>query len=245
LGAAAFGLGLPVAIIGAISHTLMRRRYLAAALVILCSPFMPAFAMGVVNYWQGNARLQSGPRSRFCNPDPELRCPRRSDTSCFLTGFEYMREPTYDVGVRMMTKMFGPMRGTYTGPYPTEMEAQAALQSAEVVATKQVMEDCLTIGGCEYALDHELGSTLLSQECTSWGWGSAGPHQHLTATVWQDECLLLRIPLVYRLALQSGPPVPSSALIVLICRENGRPFAYYLEGDRYTPVYPPIYWWHK
>lgn len=95
---------------------------------VALNPFVvvPAisFLCGVFFYICGTARIQGYgyPGPHFGNLDRELRC-YRSTSGCTVSGFEPFTQSPYNLALRILIKTFGPMRGAYTGPYPTSEEA--------------------------------------------------------------------------------------------------------------------------
>ncbi len=49
-----------------------------------------------------------------------------------VDGSEAFRERPNNSAIRIMASLFGPMRGTYHGPYPTREEALASLEGSDV-----------------------------------------------------------------------------------------------------------------
>lgn len=141
-----------------------------------------------------------------------------------------------------MIRLFGPMPGTYTGPYPTESEARAALSNAEALDVAALAQDRAALASGTIRLDAAVGEGLLMT--TRWWFILDSPDElagleevcgPVTATTCQG-CLVLRIPTEF--------PEPdaslASAVIVLIDPAVGRPFGYYGEGPRSS--FPPVGW---
>jgi hypothetical protein len=145
-----------------------------------------------------------------------------------------------------MIAVFGPMSGSYLGPYPTRMQALAALRQAEEINFGALVADRFVLGGNACTLDAGVGAGILPRSSL---WGAAvgearyalelrtklGP---ITGATYNGQCVILRIPTSSQSrSTGSGP----SAMIALIDRDSGRPFAYYGEGDYHHP-FPPMAW---
>ncbi len=205
------------------------RRYAAAFLLLLGTPLSVPFLMGIYDYGSGTALLRGCglPGTTFHNLDHMMRCGRVS-YGCFVSGNEWISLLPYNGAVYLLTKCLGPMPGAYTGPYPTEREAKDALADATRIAPHDLEKDRITIAGIAIDLDAGVGLELL-QRIRRFDGSSYESGCEIKATIWQEECVLLRIP--NRPAWTSSD-TPSAA-IVLISRKAGRPFAYYPEGDYY------------
>jgi hypothetical protein len=153
-----------------------------------------------------------------------------------------MYQGPYNGAVLTLTKVLGPMPGTYTGPYPAEDEAAAAVARGSVILAEELVEDRITVDGHVCRLDTGVGKALLLTPRFRYlfppqpAWRK-GQNEPIRAAVWQGECLILRMPAEPDL-LATEP----SAMIVLLDLGNGRPFAYYAEGDP-PYVYPPVRYW--
>jgi hypothetical protein len=90
-----------------------------------------SFAEGVAGYLNGTATLRGAgyPGPEYHNLDPEYRVYRRT-SGCLVTGTEILTHIPNNVAIALLTKVFGPMRGTFDGPYPSRAEAKTALQGA-------------------------------------------------------------------------------------------------------------------
>lgn len=227
---------VPILAIGGLVLFLSRRQFAAAMILVLASPLSVPFIWGVVGYASGNARLRySGlPSTTFHNLDPKLRC-GRSTYGCVVSGNEWISQAPYNCAVRMLTACFGWMPGTYEGPYPTEGEARSAVANGHVVTIDDLKQDRLVVGGVPIDLDDGVGPELLE----SLQYDVDFVHEKLpamTAVIWQEDCIVLRIPV--RSGFDERGP---TAVIVLIGRSAGRPFAYYGEGS-YSHHFPPVTW---
>ena len=217
------------------------RRWGLVALCALLSPMTLSFAAGVAGYCTGTATINGMglPGTGYHNLDPELRC-GRSTGGCLVNGGEILTDPPHNLAVVALTRLFGPQPGAYTGPYPTESEAKAALASAPPVSIDLLLKDQVDVAQPPVKLDAGVGAGLLKPSQIGM------LHEQLPSpyarefldelgadrgALFQNTCLLLRLP---------GPDA-ASAMIVLLDTATGRPFAYYGEGEFYQR-FPPVAW---
>jgi hypothetical protein len=142
---------------------LRKKRYVVCLLWFLLCPLSVYFAWGVVSYWQGTAVIvfHGLPGTASLNVDPVLRC-ERATCGCVIRGYEWVWKVPNNSAVRLMTLLFGPMPGAYTGPYPTEEEAFEALQNAIPISPKYLMSDLFIVQGRKVQLDRGVGNGILA-----------------------------------------------------------------------------------
>lgn len=221
---------------------IVHRRWPTALLYLLLLPTTLTAIQAVADYRAGTARLRySGlPGTSFHNEDPTFRCGRAS-YGCIVSGGEWITQLPYNTTVAMLVRCFGYMPGAYDGPYPSEEETKAALSGAQAIDWKTLEAGMVTVGGDHVRLADGVGKTLLERSLFSsyidsdWRWRDGRKRPSVTATSWRDRCLLLSIPAI----LMSEEK--ESAMLVVIDRNNGRPFAYYELGD-YHHRFPPVEW---
>ena len=205
-----------------------KHRWLAAVLVLLLCPSGTAAWTAAIDYWNGTATLQySGlPGPEFYNLDPELRC-GRTTSGCLVDGSEDFTQIPNNAAVAMLVRLFGPQRGTYTGPYPTREQAFAALTVGTPVAPTDLASDVVPVAGVRINLATGVGQALFRG--TKYQVLAVDPTLEasivkeigpITASLYQQQSLLLRIP--------GGE---GSLQIALIDRSSGRPFAGYVQGE--------------
>ena len=155
-----------------------------------------------------------------------------------------MRNRPYNAVVIALHGRFGPMQGSYVGPYPNRGAALGALKSAAVIEVEDLNSDRVSVGGRTIALDRGVGSRLLGRTYLR-GFDKSDAEDVaeveamcgvVTAAVYMEQCLILRVPEYY-------PPEGGiqPALIVLIDADKGRPFAYFTEGN-VSLRFPPVTW---
>lgn len=235
---------LPLIVFG-VSANSLKKRYVSAAAVLVLTPITFVASQGVVDYARGTARLRfvGLPRVSSFNVDPVYRCQRES-LGCLAYGNEWLRVGAYNLVVKTLIRTFGPLRGAYAGPIPSEDQVFAALAEAEpvdldklandrVVFTRQSVTLAPGIGRRLLAFDAMLLLALEDAQIGAWYSESAGGP---TATVTDDGVVLVRIP-----SSRELPDGEESALIVVIDGATGRPFAYFEEGE-VGCRFPPVPW---
>ena len=80
---------------------------------------------------------------------------------CVILGAEWVELEPYNAAVRLMITVFGPMAGTYDGPYPTIAQAKAALAHSVDVPADQLWIDRVPMKDTTIELDVGVGSALL------------------------------------------------------------------------------------
>jgi hypothetical protein len=225
------------------AYFLARRRYRSLAALLVLSPLGATFLLGAAHYCLGIAKLRSMgyPSATGNNLDPEIRC-GRSTGGCVVHGDEWMYLGPHNAAVRAMSTLFGPMPGTYTGPYPTESQAIAIAAEGAPVSPQELIEDRVTIAGRVCHLDKGVGQRLLRNVRFHYllhpqDRPAGSTPEPIRAALFEEECIILRIP-----AEPMFGEHENSAMIVLLSRSRGRPFAYYAEGER-PYVFPPVGWW--
>lgn len=225
-------------IIGVTLFVLLRRRhFVLAALIVGLMPVTIVFLLGLVDYARGEARLvYTGlPGTEFYNADRELRC-QRASSGCIAMENEWVFQSPHNLAVELMIRAMGPVRGSYLGPYPTHEEASAALAAGGTIAIDELRADRVTLSGKTINLDEGVGRKLVNELCERWVVFSDQRLGPIAVAEFQKECLILRIPTP---AFTDDGAL--SAVIVLISRSAGRPFAYYSEGS-YDHRIPPVPW---
>ena len=150
---------LPIALVLPVGAVVLARSRLhwvwsLAALLLLPSAF--AFCWGSSCYWLGYARWHSmglsGRNVVGIGADPKLRVQYTSG-GCVVSGGEWLVIAPNNFAVYLHTKVFGYMRGTYAGPWPTAEEARSALQRGHPVAPHDLAARLVTINGRAFVLD--------------------------------------------------------------------------------------------
>jgi hypothetical protein len=219
---------------------LAQKRWRLLTLCAAMSPMGVGFALGVISYCTGTAKVQGMglPGPGYFNVDPELRC-ERSTGGCLVNGGEILTQMPNNWVVMGLTRLFGPQPGAYTGPYPDETQAMAALSaSGAPISVELLAQDQVDVAQPPVKLDVGVGSGLLRPTMFTFvGRKLDADSRNLmkeigspTATLYQGQCLILRIPMN-----------PRSAMIVLLDIQRGRPFAYYADGEFFQRI-PPVMW---
>ena len=130
-----FGL---LAWIGILIYLIVKKSKLKWYFILSAWLFVPScnFVTGTVRYFTGTASLQGvgGPQT-FHGIDRETRVSSGS-SGCIFVGFEPFVFPANNAAVRLWTNLFGFQRGSYTGAFPTEEEAQEIIKSGDTIIVK-------------------------------------------------------------------------------------------------------------
>lgn len=233
-GALGFG---PFVFASILAVFLVRRQFVIGLTLLALSPLVLCFAQGAVDYFRGQAclRYMGLPGTEFHNADPGSRL-QRSTGGCLVNGGEWSLHLPYNAGAKAMVLLFGPMPGSYTGPYPDKDQTIKALTTAKEISPDDLIKDRVMMDKREIKLDTGVGKRLLERISNSFLFPELREEMPpITATLWQDQCLILRIP------TRPRDTKEDSAAIVLIDCRSGRPFAYYKQGDYYHH-FPPVWW---
>lgn len=236
--------GLFLGAISAVRSGQARRWAVCFGTISLCLAGLSSHVMlGMADYARGTAELRDFGLPidvSLYNVDPVYRCGRT--WTCMIPPGGRFPAARYNLGVKLMIRIFGPMPGAYTGPYPTEGEALNALRSAAPVSVDELARDNVPLTSGPVALDQGVGLGLLRY--SDWGDAVGDPAREqmaiqqlgpITAAPWKT-CVVLRIP---EAADFNGPA--SGARIVVIDVNRGRPFAHFSDGRiRFNP--PPVGW---
>ncbi len=224
----------PLVLVVALAWCIEKRLRVRFAILLLLNPFTFLSMRSVVDYCRGNLVLHDVgmPKTSDLGLDRRYRC-RVSTSGCIPIGNEWVFFVAYDFPARLLLGQFGWMPGTYTGPYPTEQETIQVLdQSEQPISVADFCNDAFSIGDIPIRLDHGVGQALYDGAQLKSIFG-ASEQPMITGTIWKDECVILRIPL-----MPGDVKKSSVTLIVCLSRSAGRPFAYYSENDHLANVFP-------
>ncbi len=240
---AASPLTVPV-LLGGVVVNLRRRRWWSTGAIVLLSPFAVVSYTAAWDYLDGSGCLRGmGLFSlEHYNIDPQYRCPRRTG-GCVVRGGEWVRIGPYNLTLKLLITVCGPMRGSYVGPYPMRADCQAALATPTDITPQELASDRVVLGADTCTLDPGVGRRLLG---ITWQMVLDGSYPldealrelgPLQAARWHG-CLILRIP--------EDPVYDSTTkpfIMVAIDPNTGRPFAYFSEGA--SVLRPPRVLWRK
>jgi len=229
--ASSFGPFLYLALAILVALLVWTRNHFEAFICVFGLPLL-AMVLAIGGYFRGSAKLQymGLPHLEFFSIDPVYRC-SNSTGGCLVSGNEWITEEPYNLTVETLISVFGPQRGSYTGPYPIESEAVAALSVAVPVDLSALVSDHFDVGQVHVHLDEGVGRKILRHYFDGTSvediktLSDSPEDAHVSAAVWKSRVLLLR-----------GPSY--NAAIIVIDLNIGRPFAYY-HGQR---RFPPVMW---
>jgi hypothetical protein len=237
----------PLALGGVVVNA-TRRAWISSVLIVVLSPFTLFFLLGIHDYSDGTARLRSMGMAglKHWSLDSTYRCPRMTG-GCVSHGGDWMRDEPYNAAVKVMILTFGPMAGSYVGPYPTQQEASEALKQGNELQAADIDADRILLGNAPVSLASGVGRGLLIG--TEWASTSTDAHWAarlseelgpIIGSTYQGGCVVLRIPM--RWSGSAGTQPARAAVIVLIDASSGWPFAFYTDGQCY---YRPRVRWSK
>jgi len=217
-------------------HTL-RRRWRRLAMVVLWSPLPICFFWGMLDYAAGRATLSHTLYFHEIPPgwssvDPRFRCGWRTGGDAG----SWIRDVAYDPAVMLLCKLAGPMRGAYTGPYPTYEQALSGLLESAPLAPADVLRGCVRLDGESFTIDPQTVDAVLRNFQGAGEDGAVATRPEdldaarrergiMTAALFLRSCLLLYVP------VPSDPGFFGQAFAVYcIDTAVGRPFATYWCG---------------
>jgi hypothetical protein len=187
------GLGLPpvpfILPVGAIVIAGFRLPWLLNLGALLLLPSLFAASWGHACYWLGCARMHGMGLYRpliSTGLDRETRVPHTTG-GCLVSGGEWMVTAPNNFAVYLNTKLFGFMRGTYTGPWPSADESRAALQHGQPVSPQDLAAGQITIGSRHFELDASARTLAQAVEHLD----ACGEEGCITGAVSVDGCLVL------------------------------------------------------
>jgi hypothetical protein len=228
--------------IGLLAYFIMGRFRSMLALFVL-SPLVPMFLFGMVTYWTGSARCfyMGLPSLESENPCRGSRAPQQC-TGDLVVGCDLVWQVPNNLGVGLMGLVFGPMSGTYDGPYPTKDEAAAALAAGQSIQRKDIQANLIPLAQGNIKLDADVGPALLRGICdysnSDLGLPAMPKPAYLAAVV-KGRCLAVEILDELRTRRDQAP----CGFIVLIDTNTGRPFAFYAVGEYHWRLHPAS--WQK
>ena len=123
-------------------------RWLVLPVLVSGVVTLPYCGSAVLDYGsgQGAFRHSGRPGLEFDNLDLASRAPSTS-TGCLVSGVELFTDLPYNVALKMMGTLFGPMKGAYDGPYPSREEAWRLLEEEGAVVEVEYTREGMKIAG--------------------------------------------------------------------------------------------------
>lgn len=203
--------------LGCIFLAARRRSVRLTLLTCFASPYAIAFFFALPSYVSGTGSIQgTGHRSQTYALDRYTRAPR-STIGCIVSGNEWVWQEPNNLALRMMAALFGPLPGSYRGPYPTAAEARDTLASAHLALLD---EGSVEFAGTTVALSKELSGW--AEDClTDIGIPREGGRLGLRAAITDSGVLVLG----------------NATATVMIQPESGRALSY--DGQFGCTDWPP------
>ncbi len=177
------------------------------------------------------------PGPSFYNVDPQTRLSRTTG-GCLVSGSEFLFQAPNNCTLAVLTKVFGPMRGSYDGPYPTEEQANAALGGATALNMEQFKQGRIAFDATSIEIGQELATKLLWQAgLTLFGNDDVALEEGKNPPAIDAAVINTVVILRLRRPFDSE----HAALIVLIDSKTTKPFAFYYRGQHF-PRRPATSW---
>lgn len=139
-----------------IFYLLYRRRWIALPLFLLLNPFTYLLVSDAHEYVVGSYRYTNYDNTVWTpqgSVNPITRV-RGHNPGCGTHSANYwVQKLAQDTAAKVMFRLTGPPGGAYTGPYPTQAEAEVALKSGSDVKISDYGE--LRLMGTKYALQYD------------------------------------------------------------------------------------------
>lgn len=221
-----------------------------AWLLLVVNPFIIATGLsalgGAYGYFHGSGRfLTRGlPGQEFFNLDPDYRI-YREPGGCMFYDSDIFTQAPHNAILASLVEHFGPMAGSYIGPYPGRAEAYSLIRkSQQTISSEKFMEGRIALVGKKFQLQEDavleaLGLLLPSHyprwESLKMGLERGGPlgHQLLREVIAEElshhpfklyvvegQCLIVADSV-------EGPRQP----VVLIDLASSKVFAHYATDD--------------
>lgn len=227
---------LPIALF-ALGRTSYRGAWLPFGFLLLASPMGFFFIAGMVDYSKGAPKLHSMglPSMEFFNVDPRTRSFSQTG-GCRVDGDEWVPQGFHNLGVLTLATLLGPPSRSYGGPYPTKEQATRLSSSAPVIDVAGFLKGKIPLGDKILEMEPDQIHTIAGDlRFYNLGYEEDPDSSlvHIRATAFEERCLILR--LVEKDSFPTTTKSDDRDFIVLIDRNNMRPFAYYrITGDSAT-----------
>jgi len=223
------GIGLLVILLIATSVVLaIRWRSALPLTLLLLNPASISFGLGLREWFSEKPRLSymGLPDSEFFNLDPTTRC-YRSTGGCMVSGNEWLTQSPHNAALGAMVDLFGPPKGTYHGPYPSESESVGLTDSVAETPPELFLKGSVLANGKEIALGQKNVKGLLQDfQIVPSTTDLNDSSQTVKAAVFRNSCLVVRI------GFKEPKPADSLSIgpegIVLLDLDSLRPFALYV-----------------
>jgi hypothetical protein len=209
------------------ARCLWRRARGPLLVLLVFNPMGVSFVNGVIDYLSGSPQYHAVGLLRVSNPDRTTRC-TTTTSGCVMWGHEWATMGPHNLGIYLMAVVFGPPRGVYDGPYPTEEEALRWVREAAPTPTDVFLSGKVQVNGQEALLGQESLSRMLARtsyyQCQMEN--RPIPELKVRAVLHEGRCLIVRLDeTVPRLDNTTG--TFTSTVLVLADARNLKPFAFY------------------
>ena len=142
----------PLSVVGAIAPLFLaffcwRRSKVLGAMFALANPLVLVALLAVSSYFCGTGKLHfhglPGPQS--FNLDRRTMLPK-SGGGCVVNGSEWLGDGWNNFVLRTCVAMFGPMKGSPSGPYPEDTAISGPWSEAEPIKLEEFARGAITVG---------------------------------------------------------------------------------------------------
>lgn len=140
-----------------------RRSYGVMLLLLLGTPLTPPFVEGVMDYARGEGLLRTmeGRSAWTENVHPYWRCQGESGKRTVRAEAGFRWTVPYNAALKTCILLFGPMEGSYDGPYPTMDEAIAVTEDGLPFNYHMLMLGRFVVGEGIVTLAFNVGNDAL------------------------------------------------------------------------------------
>ncbi|HEY4330405.1 MAG TPA: hypothetical protein VGN88_11770 [Phycisphaerae bacterium] len=232
---------LPTAITATIL-LILRKKWRPLVASLLLSPIAVSAARGALEYTTGTAHIEGMGLIRYpVNVDPVTGM-QYSSGGCMVSGNEWITQAPHNLTVLALFQLFGKMPGAYNGPYPSELDAYAALAGAAPFDLPAFSSDRFLVAGKLISLRPHLGEDLLKGFNEGPGSDPSDPtfliqYGQPEATLYAGTCVIIAIP------ISLPAPGVENRIIILLDAPTGKAFAIYRDGvpTSYRPVWNSLW----
>ena len=213
------------------------KRWRGALLVALANPLIFLALVVGLHYFVGHPSTHGqyiGSAREFASIDPRTRTPKSHYVGCQRGLSDWYAIWLADRILRGFVTLFGPVRDTYLGPFPTHAQAFAAIRSAASVSLSEAAYDRIQVGQRTYHLSPGIGPQILSWPRCYLPLDLDHDTRQITAVESPPGVLIVAVP-----ALDVDGDTRIGMRLALIDPRCGRVFAYYYDSDAGWPD-PPV-----
>jgi hypothetical protein len=165
------------------------------ALLIVISPPTLNFSYGIAEWFRERPSIFGWglPSASACNLDPESRC-YFATGGCVIVGGEWVFDTPHNLGLRLMTTVFGKPPKVYHGPYPDEKAVKKLTDSAVQTTPEHFLRGELIVSGKAISIDQKVPSQILNDlDESEFQLGDSYVERSVYAAIYNERCLIIRV----------------------------------------------------